>query len=619
MPGPATSSRWIRSATRARATACSRSRTRSCTTRSGTSIRPPGLIFTSAALARREGVPESQWIHPRAVVESNYMLPLVHRAELHRCAAFRIAGRRAAELASLRLAQLAHLELYSCFPVAVRVQQRELGIPRQQPVTVTGGMAFAGGPLNNFVLQAAVRLAQRLREEPGAAGMLNAVSGMLTQAGRVALVVAARPRVRGRRRERGGGARDAARARSPSDFSGTRARRGLHGALRRATGPRQTIVLCDTGDGARAVAVGADPALADAARSTPRDHRRRGRIAIRRGASGTLSADGEARGSEPGGGRDRGGAGAARVRAHPERHPRLRAARSRGRRARRGGRGAAPSCARCCARCATRSREPLDDAARRAAVERALAQLRAVRATPDYAARALAQSPRVLAGLGPRRAEQLAKRGIRTRRGSALPPARRLRRPPLARDASARSQVGARVTFAARVLGSGFAGWRGRGGRGGRMFEAVRRRRDRHGRAQVVPRRRGDRAHRAQGRAPARDRRRQALPLRQGDPAPRGRGARGAGRRRGASELPKRIVPRYATPEGVHPRALRRAVAQAVAEYADLVTGRAARRRSSRERRLPSPARGAARAARARRSTPTSTRSRPRRRPRTSG
>src|SRR4030095_14931304 len=72
---------------------------------------------------------------------------------------------------------------YSWCPVAVRVQQRELGIPIQQPVTVTGGMAFAGGPLNNFVLQAAVGLAQRLRAEPGGAGMLNAVSGMLTKQG----------------------------------------------------------------------------------------------------------------------------------------------------------------------------------------------------------------------------------------------------------------------------------------------------------------------------------------------------------------------------------------------------------------------------------------------------
>src|SRR5262249_37004996 len=33
-----------------------------------------GLIFTTAARARAEGVPERQWIHPRSVVESNHML-----------------------------------------------------------------------------------------------------------------------------------------------------------------------------------------------------------------------------------------------------------------------------------------------------------------------------------------------------------------------------------------------------------------------------------------------------------------------------------------------------------------------------------------------------------------
>src|SRR5258705_1339125 len=51
--------------------------------------------------------------------------------------------------------------------------------------------------------------------------------------------------------------------------------------------------------------------------------------------------------------------------------------------------------------------EELDDAARRAAVEHALARLEPF-SSPGYATRALAQSPRVLAGLGPRRAEQLA-------------------------------------------------------------------------------------------------------------------------------------------------------------------------------------------------------------------
>jgi acetyl-CoA C-acetyltransferase len=222
-----------------------------------------GLIFTSAALARREGVPETQWIHPRAVVESNYMLPLVHRAELHRCAAFRIAGRRAAELASLRLAHLAHLELYSCFPVAVRVQQRELGIPRQQPVTVTGGMAFAGGPLNNFVLQAAVRLAQRLREEPGAAGMLNAVSGMLTKQG--VSLWSSRPGPAFAAEDVSALAeRETRRVEVADGFSGT-ARVAGYTVVYEGDRPAQAILLCDTGDGARAVAVGTDPALCDAA------------------------------------------------------------------------------------------------------------------------------------------------------------------------------------------------------------------------------------------------------------------------------------------------------------------------------------------------------------------
>src|SRR5688572_6729145 len=59
-------------------------------------------------------------------------------------------------------------------------------------------------------------------------------------------------------------------------------------------------------------------------------------------------------------------------------------------------------------------RKPIADAGeRRAAALQALALLRPF-AHAEYAARALAQSPRVLAGLGPRRAEQLAKRGMGT-------------------------------------------------------------------------------------------------------------------------------------------------------------------------------------------------------------
>jgi acetyl-CoA C-acetyltransferase len=141
-----------------------------------------GLLFCSALRARRAGIPESRWIFLRSVAESNRMQPLVARDSLSRSPGFAAAGRRGFELAGLGPGDLSSLELYSCFPSAVRVQLRELGLPAEPTPSWTGGMSFAGGPLNNFVLQAAARMREVLRERPGAA-LLTAVSGMLTKQG----------------------------------------------------------------------------------------------------------------------------------------------------------------------------------------------------------------------------------------------------------------------------------------------------------------------------------------------------------------------------------------------------------------------------------------------------
>lgn len=141
------------------------------------------LILCSVAVARAAGIPESKWVFPLALSESNHMLPLSQRRELHRSHGFRIAAARALDLAGRRIEEITHFELYSCFPIAVRIQQRELGVPADRALTVTGGMAFAGGPLNNFVLQAMVRMAEILRADRGSTGMVTAVSGMLTKQG----------------------------------------------------------------------------------------------------------------------------------------------------------------------------------------------------------------------------------------------------------------------------------------------------------------------------------------------------------------------------------------------------------------------------------------------------
>lgn len=142
-----------------------------------------GLIMCSVAAARAAGIAEDTWVFPLAVTESNHMVPLSERRDMHRSDGFRIAGRRALDAAGLSIDAVRHLELYSCFPIAVRIQAREMGVAAGRTLTVTGGMPFAGGPVNNFVLQAAVRMAAVLRADRGSSGMLTAVSGMLTKQG----------------------------------------------------------------------------------------------------------------------------------------------------------------------------------------------------------------------------------------------------------------------------------------------------------------------------------------------------------------------------------------------------------------------------------------------------
>jgi len=142
-----------------------------------------GLILCSLAKARSCGVPEDHWIFPLAGTESNHMLPLSARAQLHRCPGIAIAGERAFALAGKTVDDVAHLDLYSCFPGSVQLFARELGLCLERPLTVTGGMRFAGGPLNNYVLQATARMAEVLRGDPGSIGLVTTVSGFLTKQG----------------------------------------------------------------------------------------------------------------------------------------------------------------------------------------------------------------------------------------------------------------------------------------------------------------------------------------------------------------------------------------------------------------------------------------------------
>jgi acetyl-CoA C-acetyltransferase len=139
------------------------------------------MVFCTVAVAEEMGVPRDRWVFPHVGLESSLSLSLSRRAELHRWPAMRVLGEAAASHIGRPISDIDHVELYSCFPVAVRVQQKELGLDPTRVPTLTGGMAFAGGPFNSFVFQALVAMAERLRSDAGSWGAVSAVSGLLTK------------------------------------------------------------------------------------------------------------------------------------------------------------------------------------------------------------------------------------------------------------------------------------------------------------------------------------------------------------------------------------------------------------------------------------------------------
>jgi acetyl-CoA C-acetyltransferase len=63
----------------------------------------------------------------------------------------------------------------------VQVAATELGLGFDRSLTVTGGMSFAGGPWNNYVMHAIATTVGLLREHSDAKGLCTANGGYLTK------------------------------------------------------------------------------------------------------------------------------------------------------------------------------------------------------------------------------------------------------------------------------------------------------------------------------------------------------------------------------------------------------------------------------------------------------
>ena len=138
------------------------------------------VVLAAAGVADELGVPDDRRVFLRGhadLVEP----PVLDRADLGASPAAEWAVRHALELADIGVDDLATLDLYSCFPIAVRVVTDALGLEADDPrgLTVTGGLPFFGGPGNDYSTHAIVDTVTALRARPGTFGLVGANGGAL--------------------------------------------------------------------------------------------------------------------------------------------------------------------------------------------------------------------------------------------------------------------------------------------------------------------------------------------------------------------------------------------------------------------------------------------------------
>ncbi|MCW3012383.1 MAG: enoyl-CoA hydratase [Solirubrobacterales bacterium] len=152
------------------------------------------LLVCSVAAAQAAGVPADRWVFLEATAGAHDHWLCGERERFDRSPAIAACGAAVLGHAGAGIDDVALLDLYSCFPSAVQVAGTELGVDLLDPArspTATGGLAFAGGPANNYVTHALATLVGQVRERPEERALSTAVGWYLTKHG--AALLSGRP------------------------------------------------------------------------------------------------------------------------------------------------------------------------------------------------------------------------------------------------------------------------------------------------------------------------------------------------------------------------------------------------------------------------------------------
>ena len=217
------------------------------------------VVMCSVAAAEAAGIPTDRWIFPWSGVGVADEWYATNRWAFDESPGMRVSGTRTLALAGLTHDDCELIDLYSCFPVAVQLAQRELGIDPARDFTITGGLTFAAGPLNCYCILPLTRAVALLRESPEQRAFLTGNGGVFTK--HSALVLSAEPSGKGFLTDDVQAEVDALPSRpSPAGPVADATLETYTVTFDREMQPERAILACLDGDGSRHWAESADPA-----------------------------------------------------------------------------------------------------------------------------------------------------------------------------------------------------------------------------------------------------------------------------------------------------------------------------------------------------------------------
>lgn len=141
------------------------------------------VLVTSVGKAREWGIPQERWVFLHGCADGTDTWVVSERARLDASPAIKGCNRLALDMAGKTLSDVSAFDLYSCFPSAVEVAMKEIGLAGDdpRPISVTGGLPFFGGPGNNYVTHSIAEMMNVVRGKPRSFGMVTANGMYLTK------------------------------------------------------------------------------------------------------------------------------------------------------------------------------------------------------------------------------------------------------------------------------------------------------------------------------------------------------------------------------------------------------------------------------------------------------